>query len=44
MQAIMTTTKGLSVLVGIHRDRVMGLAAVAAALLAGAWLCSLGLG
>jgi hypothetical protein len=43
MHAITTTTRGLSVLVTINKDRVAGLAVVAAALLAGAWIASLGL-
>ncbi|EYD77264.1 hypothetical protein Rumeso_01211 [Rubellimicrobium mesophilum DSM 19309] len=43
MQAIMSTTKGLAVLFGTQMDRIAGLAIVAAALVLGAWLCSLGL-
>ncbi len=44
MQAITTTTRGLSVLFGVHKDRAAGLLAVVAALVAGAWLSSLGIG
>jgi hypothetical protein len=43
MQVITTTTKGLSVLVAVNWDRLAGVGIVAAALLAGAWLSSLGL-
>ena len=43
MQAIMTTTKGLTVLFSTQKDRIAGLALVAAALFVAAWLCSLGL-
>jgi hypothetical protein len=43
MQTITTTARGLSVLVTINKDRLTGLAAVTAALLAGAWIASLGL-
>ena len=43
MQTIMTSTKGIAVLLGVQKDRIVGLATVAAAMLAGAWLCSLGL-
>ena len=44
MQAIMTNTRGLAVLVGLQKDRILGLLIVGGALFAGAWLCSLGLG
>jgi hypothetical protein len=44
MNAIVTSAKGLTVLFGLQKDRIAGLAAVAAALLLGAWLCSLALG
>jgi hypothetical protein len=43
MQAITTTTRGLAVLFGTQKDRLAGLALVAAALFVSAWLCSLGL-
>ncbi|HVG47026.1 MAG TPA: hypothetical protein VM899_02665 [Rubellimicrobium sp.] len=43
MQAITTTTRGLGVLVTVNKDRLAGLAAVAAALVVGAWIASLGL-
>ena len=38
-----STTRGLGVLIGTQKDRLAGLAAGAAALFVGAWLCSLGL-
>lgn len=41
MQTIMESTRGLSVLVKVGGDRVLGLAAVGVALAAGAWLCAL---
>jgi hypothetical protein len=41
MQTIMETTRGLSILVRVGGDRLLGLAAVGAALTAGAWLCAL---
>ena len=43
MHTITTTTRGLSVLLTVNKDRLTALAAVAAALLAGAWIASLGL-
>ena len=43
MQTIATTTRGLGLLLTVNKDRLTGLAAVAAALLAGAWIASLGL-
>ena len=43
MHTMITTTQGFAVLVGTQKDRLAGLATVAAALLVGAWLCSLGL-
>ena len=39
----MTTAKGLAVFLSTQKDRIAGLATVAATLLVGAWLCSLGL-
>ncbi len=41
MQTIITNARGLSVLAVLNVDRVLGLAAVAAALAAGAWLCTI---
>lgn len=41
MNAIMESTRGLSVLVRVGGDRLLGLAAVGTALAAGAWLCAL---
>lgn len=41
MQAKMANEQGLSILAVLNVDRVLGLAAVTAALAAGAWLCSL---
>lgn len=43
MRAITTTTRGLGVLFLMSKDRFGGLAAVAAALVAGAWFASFGL-
>ena len=42
MQAVMTSTKGLTVLFGTQKDRIAGVSAVAGALFLAAWLCSLG--
>lgn len=39
MRDVMTNSLGLSVLAALHLDRVMALAAVSGALLAGGWLC-----
>ncbi len=41
MQTILENTRGLSLVVSLHWDRVLGLATVGAALAAGAWLCSI---
>lgn len=41
MNLIVERTKGLSLLVTLHWDRMLNLAAVGSALAAGAWLCSL---
>lgn len=43
MQMIVTNAKGLSVLAAIHADRVLALAAVSGAMLAGGWLCMVAL-
>lgn len=41
MHTITEHTRGLSLLVSLHWDRMLNLAAVTAALTAGAWLCSI---
>lgn len=43
MQAIASTTRGLGVLFSVQKDRLAGIAVVAAVLWVAAWLCSLGL-
>lgn len=44
MQAILDNARGLSLLAQLNRDRAVALGAVAAALLAGAWVGTLGIG
>ncbi len=41
MHTFMESTRGLSILVRVGGDRVISVAAVGAALAAGAWLCAL---
>lgn len=43
MESIALTARGLAVLLGINKDRIVGLTAVAVALFLGSWLGSLGL-
>ncbi len=41
MQTLVDGTRGLSLLLTLHWDRMFNLVAVSGALAAGAWLCSL---